>query len=105
VSNFIGDLKVPLGPGYDDCGLANYGDFLYGAYNRWVNLEYDSDLGLFIHFARAGDRFAYFFGQDSSRHFMDSDTGWYTGDFFTHGANFRFFAVFGGIPVELGHDT
>jgi hypothetical protein len=88
VSNFVGDLKAPLGPGYDDCGLMNYGDFLYGAYNRWVNLEYDSDLGLFIHFARAGDRFAYLFGQDSSRHFMDSDTGWYTGDFLTHGANF-----------------
>ena len=45
-------------------------------------------MGLFIHFARAGDRFAYLFGQDSSRHFLDSDTGWYTGDFFTHGANF-----------------
>ena len=88
VSNFINDLKEPLTPGYDDCGLINYGDFLYGAYNRWVNLEYDSDLGLFIHFARAGDRFAYLFGQDSSRHFLDSDTGWYTGDFFTHGANF-----------------
>ena len=94
VSNFVGDLKAPLGPGYDDCGLANYGDFLYGGYNRWVNLEYDSDLGLFIHFARAGDRFAYLFGQDSSRHFLDSDTGWYTGDFFTHGANF---------PHEFAH--
>src|ERR1035438_75050 len=96
VSNFINDLKEPLTPGYDDCGLINYGDFLYGAYNRWANLEDDRHLrgtgrparGLCIPFARAGARSAYLSGRDPPRHFLDSDTGWYTGDFFTHGANF-----------------
>jgi hypothetical protein len=67
----------------------NYGDFPYISFNRWVNLEYDVDLGLYMHFARTGDRSAYLFGQDCSRHFMDSDTGWYTGDFMTHGVNYR----------------
>ncbi len=88
INSYVENCNSPYPKGIDDCGLMNYGDFPYTGYNIWVNLEYDSDLGLYMHFARSGDRRAFMRGLDASRHFLDSDTGWYTGDFDTHGSCF-----------------
>lgn len=92
INSYMENNMDPYPPGRDDCGMANYGDFLHsesGGYNDWLNLEYDGDLGLYIHFARTGDRRAYLRGVDASRHFLDSDTAWHTGDFYSHGGNFK----------------
>ena len=88
IKSYVDNCSAPYPKGIDDCGLVNFGDFEYGGYNIWVNLEYDSDLGLYMYFARSGDRRAFMRGIDGSRHFLDSDTGWYTGDFETHGSDF-----------------
>jgi hypothetical protein len=88
MESYIDNSIEPYPKGVDDCGLVNYGDFTYSGYNVWVNLEYDSDLGLYMYFARSGDRRAFLRAMDASRHFLDSDTGWYTGNYETHGANF-----------------
>ncbi len=88
IDSYVENNLEPYPPGVDDCGLVNFGDFTYTGYNVWLNLEYDGDLGLYMHFARAGDRRAFIRGLDGSRHFLDADTGWYTGAFDTHGMNF-----------------
>jgi hypothetical protein len=88
INSYVDNIMEPYPKGVDDCGLMNYGDFTYRGYNEWLNLEYDGDLGLYMHFARSGDRRAFLRGMDGSRHFLDADMGWYTGDFDTHGSNF-----------------
>ncbi len=88
MASFAENARQPYAPGVDDCGLMNFGDWPYTGRGVWVNLEYDADLGLYIHFVRTGDRGAFLRGRDASRHFLDRDTGWYTGDFRTQGANF-----------------
>ncbi|MFW6437383.1 MAG: LamG-like jellyroll fold domain-containing protein, partial [Armatimonadota bacterium] len=88
MDSYVENNLEPYPPGVDDCGLMNFGDFTYTGYNIWLNLEYDGDLGLYMHFARSGDRRAFVRALDGSRHFLDADTGWYTGEFDTHGMNF-----------------
>ncbi|MGI5818222.1 MAG: LamG-like jellyroll fold domain-containing protein [Armatimonadota bacterium] len=88
IDSYVENTLEPYPPGVDDCGLMNFGDFTYTGYNVWLNLEYDSDLGLYMHFARSGDGRAFLRGMDGSRHFLDADTGWHTGVYDTHGVNF-----------------
>ena len=88
IKSYVDNCSAPYPKGIDDCGLMNFGDFPYTGYNVWVNMEYDSDLGLYMYFARSGDRRAFVRGLDGSRHFLDADTGWYTGDFDSHGSDF-----------------
>ena len=106
IESYVENNLDPYPKGRDDCGMANYGDFLHsegGGYNDWLNLEYDGDLGLYIHFARTDDRRAWFRGVDASRHFMDSDTGWYTGNFNTHGGNFPHNVAHYSPTLPAGH--
>lgn len=103
IKSYVDNCCEPYPKGIDDCGLANYGDFTYTGYNIWVNMEYDSDLGLYMHFARSGDRRAFIRAMDGSRHFLDSDTGWYTGDFDTHGSDFPHDVAHYGPTRPAGH--
>lgn len=85
------------------CGLRDYGDTLLGGRKRWTNLEYDVDLGLYLHFARSGRREVFLYGQDASRHFLDSDMLWYSGEEMTHGHSLSHYVAHYGVQSPGGH--
>ncbi len=75
-------------------GFLNYGDWFGERGRNWGNNEYDLAHGLFMHFARTGDREAFRWAKIAAQHRADVDTIWFYPDPMNVGAN---------PPHSIGH--
>jgi len=75
-------------------GFLNYGDWFGERGRNWGNNEYDLAHGLFMEFARTGNRDMFRWGTKAALHRADVDTIWYYPDPMNVGAN---------PPHSIGH--
>lgn len=75
-------------------GFLNYGDWFGERGRNWGNNEYDLAHGLFMHFARTGNRDAFRWATVAAQHRADVDTIWAYPDPYNVGAN---------PPHSIGH--